>query len=67
MPNILHANEPAQPIHGWLGPSMREFDELQNGVNEQAGNSGGTELPGVVNQFVAGSLFRDQAKLWEDC
>lgn len=66
MPNILHANESVQPIMaGWV-PQYVNFVELQNEVNEQARNSGGTELPGAVNHFLVGSLFRDQAKPWKD-
>lgn len=50
---------------GWV-PQYVNFVELQNEVNEQARNSGGTELPGAVNHFLVGSLFRDQAKPWKD-
>lgn len=42
------------------------FPSLRNEINEQARHSRGTELPGTVNQFVVGSLFRDQAESWNE-
>lgn len=50
---------------GWT-PKYVDFVVLQNEINEQARNSRGTELPGVVNQTVVGSLFRDQAEPWKE-
>lgn len=50
---------------GWT-PKRVDFVTLQNEISEQAGHSRGTELPGAVNQFVVGSLFRDQAEPWKE-
>ncbi|OGM43949.1 dynamin family protein [Aspergillus bombycis] len=39
---------------------------LEKEIGEQARKNRGIELPGSANQWLVGSLFRDQSKPWED-
>ncbi|PIG83067.1 dynamin family protein [Aspergillus arachidicola] len=51
-------------MEGW-SPEYITREALEKEITEQARKNRGIELPGSANQFLVGSLFRDQSKPWE--
>ncbi|KAJ5160329.1 P-loop containing nucleoside triphosphate hydrolase protein [Penicillium canariense] len=49
----------------WIPEQVTDAELLEE-MMEQASTNRGIELPGSANQLLVGSLFRDQAKPWED-
>ncbi|KAJ5816458.1 Dynamin [Penicillium robsamsonii] len=61
--SLLH---PCNPYSNIRQPVHRSRSEFELEVSEQMRRDRGIELPGSGNQLLAGSLFRDQSRPWEE-
>lgn len=63
-PDVL--DEISKPYMGDWTPNCITREMLEEEIKEQAQESRGIELPGSPNQFLVGSLFRDQCEPWKN-